>query len=131
MICKGILPADTVSSAENGKGERDTYIISVSQFEPWHLFGLWLWFHYKATVYRQRTDSFNVVTVKYKGTFVTYRKVLIISVVSEGIQLHNFSVVLIEACCVSLLYSVKSEIMICSFQISCERSSRKMYLVMH
>lgn len=30
---KGTLPADTVSSAENGKGERDMYIISVSQIE--------------------------------------------------------------------------------------------------
>lgn len=87
-MCKGIQPADTVSSAENGKGERDMYINSVSQSELWHLFGLWLWFHYKATVYRQRTDSFNVVTVKYKGTFVTYRKVLIISAVSVGIKLQ-------------------------------------------
>lgn len=38
----------------------------------------------------------------------------------------NFSVVLTEDCCVSLLYCVNSEIMIYSFQISWGCSSRKL-----
>lgn len=120
----------TVSSAEDGKGERDIYIISVTQFELWHLFSLWVWFHYKATLYSQRTNSFNIVTVKYKGIFVTTERFWLLLLFQRRYSSSNFSVVLIQDCCVNLLYCVKSEIIICSFQVS-DCSLKKMYLIMH